>query len=291
LDSLTATVSEHLVSVRARLRDAGIPECDLEGELILQHVLGIDAAGMFASMNDTIRPGIEAELRSLTSRRASREPLAYITGRRGFYGRELSVTPDVLIPRQETELLVDLALRWVTSHPFKQSNVRIADIGTGSGALAVTLAAELGQSHVDAVDVSPSALNVAQQNALEHHVADRINFYEGDLITPLIGRTYDIVLANLPYVTANNLSSAQPEVLREPVLALLGGEDGMDLIKRSAKMLPAIMDRHRSFALYEIDPLTVAETVRILSMVLPTAQISVINDLAGLERCVTAELG
>ena len=126
---------------------------------------------MFASMNDTIRPGIEAELRSLSSRRASREPLAYITGRRGFYGRELSVTPDVLIPRQETELLVDLALRWVTSHPFKQSNVRIADIGTGSGALAVTLAAELGQSRVDAVDVSPSALNVAQQNALVHRVA------------------------------------------------------------------------------------------------------------------------
>ncbi|MBC8426701.1 peptide chain release factor N(5)-glutamine methyltransferase [bacterium] len=291
MDSPGASVRDLLAWTRARLKDAGIEEFQLEGELILQHVLGIDAARMFADMDDAVAHGAEVELRAVTERRVSREPLAYITGKRGFYGRELRVTPDVLIPRQETELLVDLALKWVADHPDIRPNLRIADIGTGSGTLAVTLAAELPCASVDAVDVSPAALEVARGNAEAHGVADRISFHEGDLATPLTGRTYHLVLANLPYVTAEGLEAAQPEVLREPVMALLGGEDGLDLVRRLTTMLPGLMDASGSQALFEIDPLTAAGTAEILSSALPDARIQIVNDLAGLERCVTAELG
>ncbi len=289
VDSPGSSVAELLAWTRARLKDAGIEEFQLEGELILQHVLDIDAARMFAVMNDIASSEAVAELQQVTTRRATREPLAYITGKRGFYGRELIVTPDVLIPRQETELLVDLALKWAAEHAEARPE-RIADIGTGSGTLAVTLAAELPHVSVDAVDVSPAALEVGRSNAEAHGVVDRIQFHEGDLAIPLAGNTYQLILANLPYVRADTLKTAQPEVLQEPVLALFGGEDGLDLIKRLATMLPGMMDPQGSMALFEIDPLTAAGTAEILASALPTARITVVNDLAGLQRCVTAEI-
>ncbi|MDP6822773.1 MAG: peptide chain release factor N(5)-glutamine methyltransferase [Dehalococcoidia bacterium] len=284
-------IRELIERTRARLKCAGIAEYQLEGELLLQHVMKISPARMFAGMNDTLEPGTEAELQRLTERRADREPLAYITGRRAFYGRELNVTPEVLIPRGETELLVDLALKWVADHPAVQADLQLADIGTGCGTLAITLAAELSRASVDAVDISPAALEVALGNAQDHGVSDRVNFFEGDLASPLKGRRYRLVLANLPYVRADSLATAQPEVRREPVLALLGGADGLDLVRRLATTLPELLDPTGSLALFEIDPLTAAGTVEILEAALPAARVTIVNDLAGLERCVTAEIG
>jgi release factor glutamine methyltransferase len=278
-----ASLKDLLERTRARLKAVGIREYQLEGELLLQHVLNIDSARMFAALNDQVEPAVETQLYGLTVRRESREPLAYITGRRAFYGREFEVTPDVLIPRTETELLVELALGWVTEHPEFPSGVRIADIGTGSGTLAVTLAAELRHASVDAVDLSPTALVVARANASRFGVADRIEYFEGDLAAPLA--------ANLPYVRSDTLESAQEEVRREPVLALLGGEGGLDVVRRLAPMLEPIMDASGSIVLFEIDPLTYVGTVGALSEALPSASVRVELDLAGLERCVVAELG
>ncbi len=246
---------------------------------------------MFAGLNDLIEPATEAELHRLTERRATREPLAYVTGRRAFYSREFMVTPDVLIPRPETELLVELALGWIVEHSELASGLRAADIGTGSGTLAVTLSAELPGARVDAVDLSPAALEVARSNAQRHFVADRIEFFEGDLAGPLSGRIYQVIFANLPYVRSDALESASPEVLKEPVLALHGGEHGLDVVRRLAPMLEPIMDVSGSIALFEIDPLTYAGTVEALSEALPSAGVRVELDLAGLERCVVAELG
>jgi release factor glutamine methyltransferase len=292
-DYIHASIGELLRWTRIRLEASGIAEHQLEGELLLQHALKIDAARMFAGLNDPVNPEDEAELRRLTARRESREPLAYITGFRAFYGRELEVTPDVLIPRQETELLIDLALGWIEGHPDFRSGIRIADIGTGSGTLAVTMAAELDDAVVDAVDLSPTTLDVARANATRHAVADRMEFFEGDLVRPLHGRTYRVIFANLPYVRSDFLDgdSAQPEIHREPLLALDGGEAGLDVVRRLVPLLKAVMDPSGSIALFEIDPLTYAGTVEALSEALPGASVRVEKDLAGLERCVIAELG
>jgi release factor glutamine methyltransferase len=284
-------LKELLERTRARLKAASIVEYQFEGELLIQHVLKIDSARMFAGLNDLIEPATEAELHRLTERRATREPLAYVTGRRAFYSREFMVTPDVLIPRPETELLVELALGWIVEHSELASGLRAADIGTGSGTLAVTLSAELPGARVDAVDLSPAALEVARSNAQRHFVADRIEFFEGDLAGPLSGRIYRVIFANLPYVRSDALESASPEVLKEPVLALHGGEHGLDVVRRLAPMLEPIMDVSGSIALFEIDPLTYAGTVEALSEALPSAGVRVELDLAGLERCVVAELG
>ncbi len=286
-----ASIGELLRWTRSRLDAAGIAEHLLEGELLLQHALKIDAARMFAGLNDPVNPEDEAQIRRLTARRESREPLAYITGFRAFYGRELEVNQDVLIPRQETELLVDLALGWIEGHTEFRSGVRIADIGTGSGTLAVTIAAELDEAIVDAVDLSPAALDVARANSTRHAVADRIEFFEGDLVGPLHGRTYRVIFANLPYVRSDTLEVAQPEIHREPLLALHGGVSGLDVVRCLAPLLEAVMDPSGSMALFEIDPLTYAGTVEALSEALPGASVRVEMDLAGLERCVVAELG
>ncbi len=290
-DPTGASLKELLERTRARLKAASIVEYQFEGELLIQHVLKIDSARMFAGLNDLIEPATEAELHRLTERRATREPLAYVTGRRAFYSREFMVTPDVLIPRPETELLVELALGWIVEHSELASGLRAADIGTGSGTLAVTLSAEFPGARVDAVDLSPAALEVARSNAQRHFVADRIEFFEGDLAGPLSGRIYQVIFANLPYVRSDALESASPEVLKEPVLALHGGEHGLDVVRRLAPMLEPIMDVSGSIALFEIDPLTYAGTVEALSEALPSAGVRVELDLAGLERCVVAELG
>lgn len=280
------SVRQLLERTRARLAAAGIQEYRLEAELLLQHVLDIDAARMFAGLSDSVPSKAEATLRRAADRRADREPLAYITGRRTFYGREFGVTPDVLIPRPETELLVDLALRWAAG----RSGLQIVDIGTGSGALAVTLASEMRDAAIDAVDLSPRALDVARSNARQFDVADRIEFLEGDLAGPLEGRRYQLVIANLPYVRSDTLTRAEDEVRREPVLALLGGQDGLDVIRRFAPMLSDIMDPAGSLALFEVDPLTAGGAAETIAAALPGARVWVELDLARLERCVAAEL-
>lgn len=280
------SVRQLLERTRARLAAAGIQEYRLEAELLLQHVLEIDAARMFAGLSDSVPSKAETTLRRAVDRRADREPLAYITGRRTFYGREFGVTPDVLIPRPETELLIDLALRWAAG----RSGLQIADIGTGSGALAVTLASEMRDAAIDAVDLSPRALDVARSNARQFGVADRIEFLEGDLAAPLEGHRYQLVIANLPYVRSDTLTRAEAEVRREPVLALLGGHDGLDVIRRFAPMLPDIMDPAGSLALFEVDPLTARGAAETIAAALPVARVRVELDLARLERCVAAEL-
>ena len=280
------SIRQLLERTRARLAAAGIQEYRLEAELLLQHVLDIDAARMFAGLSDSVPSKAEATLRRAADRRADREPLAYITGRRTFYGREFGVTPDVLIPRPETELLVDLALRWAAG----RSGLQIADIGTGSGVLAVTLASEMRDAAIDAVDLSARALRVARSNARQFGVADRIEFLEGDLAGPLEGRRYQLVIANLPYVRSDTLTRAEDEVRREPVLALLGGQDGLDVIRRFAPMLSDIMDPAGSLALFEVDPLTAGGAAETIAAALPGARVRVELDLARLERCVAAEL-
>lgn len=156
------------------------------------------------------------------------EPLAYITGRRSFYGLDLQVDHRVLVPRPETELLVDLAIDWLQD---KQESTRVVDVGTGSGAIAIAIAKELpGLMNITAIDASPEALGVARANAALHHVEDRVTFIQNNLLEG-IDEEFDLVLANLPYIPTQDLDNS-PDLMHEPRAALDGGSDGLRLVER-----------------------------------------------------------
>ena len=292
------TIGLALASVRASLLDSGAvsdgEEARAESEILLAHVLSTDllsinSAGLITSMTQPLPPEAAERLAGLLKRRLQREPLRYITGSCPFYGRDFAVDRRVLIPRQETELVVERALRWAGRHRA----VRIADIGTGSGVLAITLALELDGAEVHAVDISPDALDVAAQNARRLGVAANIGFHEGDLADPLWG-PFDIVVANLPYVLAGRMGEVEPElapeVLAEPRLALDGGPDGLDLIGRFVPQLPGLLS-DEAIALLEIDPRLVDGVRALVEEHMPAADMQIIDDLAGMARVAEITIG
>jgi release factor glutamine methyltransferase len=200
-----------------------------EARLLLRHVLGVTPAALEAHPERKVSPGDTAAFRALVARRAAGEPIAYLTGRREFYGLDFGVTPAVLIPREETELLVEIAVE----KPVR----RILDLGTGSGCLAIAVARELPQARVTAVDASAAALDVARENAARHGVD--VRFLLGDWFAPLSGERFDLILANPPYVAANDPHLAQGDVRFEPRTALAAGPDGLDDIRRIVAAAPA----------------------------------------------------
>ncbi len=201
----------------AALAQAGIPSPALDAELLLAFVRGMERATLLAD-RQTALPAHEAQRYAiLVARRAKREPLAYLTGEKDFFGRPFTVTPAVLIPRPESELLVEAALARLP----RQTALMVADIGTGSGCLGVTLACERPMVRVLATDVSADALTVAHRNADRHRVAARCDFRTGDLFLPVADDTLDLIVANLPYVP-NEEVAANPDLAYEPLIALRG---------------------------------------------------------------------
>ncbi len=200
-----------------------------EARLLLCRVLGLTHAALEAHPERNVSRQDTAEFRALAARRAAGEPVAYLTGRREFYGLDFHVTPDVLIPREETELLVDLALEAKAG--------RILDLGTGSGCLAVAVAKLLPQAQVTAVDASPAALAVARANAARHGVA--VRFLQGDWFAPVEGERFELILANPPYVAAADPHLVRGDVRFEPRAALAAGPDGLDDIRRIVAAAPA----------------------------------------------------
>jgi len=222
---------------RRRLEAAGIPrpEAALDAELLARDVLGWDRAAWLAHRDDDERAADEravpaqgrgafvAAFEALIARRARREPVAYIRGTQEFYGREFLVGPGVLIPRPETELLIDAARELLRGLPLP----RIADVGTGSGCIAVTIAVEMAGARVVATDVSPDALTIARGNAEAHDVAGRLRFVETRYLDGVPG-PFDLVVSNPPYVRPGDAGALPPEVRDyEPALALFGGDDGL----------------------------------------------------------------
>jgi release factor glutamine methyltransferase len=212
---------EALTASTDALRAAGIDEPRLDAELLLAEATGWDRARLAADPEAEIPPPAARRFGEMVRRRLRREPVAYILGRKGFRHLELAVDPRVLIPRPETEMLVELALELQPG--------RVLDLGTGSGAIALAVAAELPDCAVTAVDNSAGALEVARANAERLGLADRVCFIEGSLPA---GEDFDLVLANLPYVAEADWSSLQPEVTEwEPREALLAGPDGLDAFR------------------------------------------------------------
>ena len=213
-----------------RLSEKGTLDADLESEVIIRHVLGIDRSVFFRDLMRTISSHEEESLEKIIKRRLLGEPLSYIIGTREFYSISLSVNHDVLIPRQETELLVETVLSFINESQL--DNPRIVDVGTGSGAIAIALAINQPTAIIDAVDISEKALKVAKSNIDKHGLNDRISLQMGDLLASIHENDLDVIVSNPPYIPTGDISFLQGEVLLEPRVALDGGEDGLGVISR-----------------------------------------------------------
>lgn len=211
----------------------GLDSPRLTSELLMAHALGCDRVALYLDLDRPLGAEELREVKALIARRRAREPVAYIVGSRGFYGRSFAVSPAVLVPRPDTETLVDRALELIPAGP-ESAGTSVLDLCTGSGILAITLAAERCELEATATDLSPEALAVARQNAEANGVEGRCRFLEGDLFGALMEPTrYALIVCNPPYIRQNDLTSLQPEIAEhEPMMALDGGEDGLDFYRR-----------------------------------------------------------
>ena len=255
---------------------------NLEAEVLLRHVMDLRRDTFFASLDEDMTTDQEALFLELVTQRVAGTPLAYITGHREFFSLEFAVNPDVLIPRQETELLVERVLELAKHHTGEA--LTVVDVGTGSGAIAIAIAYSWPDAAVCATDMSPEALKVAAENCLRHGVADRVRLEQGDLLEP-IDAPVDIVVSNPPYLTSEDMALASPEVKREPADALHGGDDGLDVIRRLLRQLPSKLKPGGS-AFIEIDPRQLEGVMGLAREAFPVAGVSFERDLLGLARVV-----
>src|SRR5438270_6744374 len=228
-------VKAQLATTRAALAKAGIPNAGLDAELLVAHDLHSSRERLHSHPEELLTQSQLVRLRRLTARRAARVPVPYLTGEREFYGYMLTVSPAVLIPRPESELLVELAIEWLKAHPQAR---RVIDLGTGSGAVAIAVAKAVPQVRIAARDVSARALRVAARNIARHRLRRRIVTVQADLLRG--AGPADLILANLPYISGKQRRVRPRELKYEPALALDGGEDGLDLSRAALASAPAV---------------------------------------------------
>lgn len=269
------TIREALTNAKKQFTDSDTPS--LDAQVLLGHILGVDRAHLFAHDDETLTDDQNQQFQGVVKRRINGEPIAYITGTRGFYDLEFVVTPAVLIPRPETELLLEEAIRLMQDTP----ECVVADIGTGSGALAITFAKQLPQSHVYATDVSQSALDIATSNA--HKNDAQVQFLLGDLAQPLIDHhiKVDCLMANLPYIRHDEMQELAVSQY-EPHLALDGGDDGLDLIRDLLKQVPKVCNLG-AIVLLEIGA-DQGDALKILVKKSLDVSCDILQDYAGLDR-------
>lgn len=286
----TWTIKELLAWTQGYFRDHGLVDPRLEAELLLAHVLGQSRVYLYANYEAPSNPHEREVYRNLIKRRATGEPLAYITGTKEFMSLTYQVGPQVLIPRPETELLVEQVIDLARAAKASleegefHSAIRICDVGTGSGAIAVSLAYYLPESRVSAIDLSPAALEFARTNAQRNEVD--IEYLQGDLLAPLAGgEPFDFIVANLPYIPEPEYLALDRGILNyEPREALLAGGDGLDLYRR---LLPQALDllNPGGYILYEIGAEQGADALDLMGQF---TEVELLTDLAGRDRIIRA---
>ncbi len=270
------TIAQALRSATLSLQEGEVDSPRLDAEVLLAHHLGLTRSQLLARTHFLLSPELEEGYGALVERRRRREPVAYITGCKEFYGLEFRVTPEVLIPRPETEVLVEVALVLA-----RQGRSPIAEVGTGSGAVAIALARNLPGVKIYATDSSPSALRVAEENRRCHQVS--LSFLQGDLLEPL-PEAVALIVANLPYLSRQELEEAQPEVARyEPREALDGGEDGLKWHRRLFAQAPEYLLPEGAICL-EMGADQAQAVSGLAREEFPQAKMAVVKDLAGLDR-------
>lgn len=237
------TIAEALKEASERLRAGSVPNDLLDAQILLAEAGGFDRTYLIINFNQQAPENILTKFRAMVNRRAGGEPLQYITGRQEFFGLEFEVTPDVLIPRPETELIVEETIRIIERDRI--ACPLMVDAGTGSGCIAVALARELDDARVIASDISEAALRVARRNAVRHGLVDRVGFVASDLLASFAEEEFaDFILSNPPYVSGEEMPSLQREVRDwEPRLALTDSNDGLSFYRRLLKDAPKRLKR------------------------------------------------
>jgi release factor glutamine methyltransferase len=282
----------------ADLRAAQVSSHTLAAELLLMHVLERDRAWIYTHPEQTLEPAAMERYFALVARRAAGEPTQYLTGKQEFWGLEFEVTPAVLIPRPETEHVVEVALERLGSRGIKinmktglpSPPLRIADVGTGSGCIAVALANELPHAAVLATDISARALGVARRNSVRHRVADHITLVQADLLASVNEvNPFDLIVSNPPYVGRNESDQLAREVREhEPAAALFAGPNGVEIYPRLIQQAALLLQR-RGILVLELGYNSL-DHVRALLYGQPAwVNVSVTNDLAGIPRVIAAE--
>lgn len=279
------TVDAALVEARRRI---GGDSPGTDARLLLAHVLGRDRAWLLAHGDALLSPGASARFEHLVGRRELGVPVAYLTGEAWFYGLRFAITRDVLVPRPETESLIEATLE-LLARRTPGARLRLCDVGTGSGAIAIVLAARLPDAAVEAIDVSPAALAVAARNAALHGVEQRVRLTLGDVLEGTHGR-YDCIVANLPYVPVAQIPPLPDPVAHEPRGALDGGPDGLLLYRRLLRRLPERLAPDGVLVL-EAAPPTIGLLAELTAAALSDALVRVVPDAGGSERLVVAERG
>ncbi len=282
------TIREALQRGAQKLAAADLQGVRLDAQVLLSHVLRLERAQLYAYPDYELSEEQEREYQALLARRAQHEPVAYILSSKEFYGLDFFVDPRVLIPRPETELLVEVALTHIQSCLAAGQIPIVADIGTGSGAIPITIAVEEpGLPYLFACDISATALEVAHVNCERHHVSERVRLLQGDLLAPL-PEPVDLLLANLPYVGTRERDSMTPDVLSyEPQTALFSGPDGLDLLLRlCTETKKSAMLKNGGMMLLEIGYQQCKPLTRALRVLWPQALVTCKKDYAGWDRLV-----
>jgi release factor glutamine methyltransferase len=272
------SVAEQFARGTAAVASSSSPRAD--ALLLLAYTLRRERAWILANGEAPVAEDDARNFVALCARRNAGEPIAYILGTAGFYGRDFLVNRSVLIPRPETEHLVEEALRFIAGP------MRVLDVGVGCGAIACSIAAET-QALVDGTDLSPAAIELATENARRLSVFDRCSFQAGDLAKPFAGKRFDVILANLPYIPTADLPQPPDPVSFEPLEALDGGSDGLAVYRRLLPELPALLNGP-SLVLLEGAPPTIGTLTEMVRAAFPSATVSIVADYAGLARCVKA---
>jgi release factor glutamine methyltransferase len=276
-----ASAGEALQAARARLA-ATSRNPRRDAELLLAHVLQCDQAALLTHPERLLSPSESDQLESLLKRRLASEPMQYITGSQEFFGLLFEVTPAVLIPRPETEHLVEAALE----HIAPETNARIVDVGTGSGAIAVSLAHARPLAHVTAVDLSPAALEVARRNAQRHGVLDRVTFLQSNLLAAVAGADFDVVVSNPPYIAEGEVLESQVSNY-EPHPALYAGPTGLEVYERLIPEARKVL-KPEGWLLLEIG---FGQQPAVEALLRGWRSVSVVHDLQGIPRVVQAMKG
>jgi release factor glutamine methyltransferase len=262
-----------------RFGDRGIDSARLDAEVLLAHVLATTRVGLYTAFDKPLGKEELASYRELVKRRLAGEPVAYLVGRQEFWSMSLEVDPRVLVPRRDTETLVEVGLRFARHPPGVR---RLADVATGSGAVALALAKEIPDATVVATDVSEDALAVASANVTRLEMGARVELRRGDLCAPIAGESWDLIVSNPPYVTDAEMRELSAEVKKEPRGALAGGADGLDLIGR---LVPAATKLLRDGGMLAIEHgWKQGEAVRAIFTAAGLRDVETIQDLAGRDR-------
>ena len=283
----SVTIQSLFVAISGALNASMISDSDIEAEVLIRHALAMDRAQYFASLTDTVSLRDSETLQQFVALRLGGEPLSYITGTKEFYGLEIAVNHNVLIPRQETELVVDLALDYIGNRLNRGSRPveDVADVCTGSGAIGVAVAVNCDSVKIVASDIDSSAIEVAEHNFNAHGVADKALMVKSDLMEKSPG-PYDLILCNPPYIPTAMLTTLAIEVQNEPVVALDGGVDGLGVFRRLMIQSKSAL-RTSGAIIVELMPEQMEAALGFARNNFPGADVERIEDLAGNPRALT----